>query len=77
MGPCLFLPEHLICLFHWQTRWTMSVNNVGFKICLLGTSKLVVTLIVFPWCNPKWSWNEFNNQLHILHDLGMTSWSMV
>jgi hypothetical protein len=28
-------------------------------------------------CKPKWSWDKFNNQSHILQCLGMKSWSMV
>ena len=38
MGPCLFLPTHLLCLSHHKTPWTMLVDNVGLKICPLGTS---------------------------------------
>ena len=37
MGPFLFLLERLFCLSHRKTRWTMSLDNVGLKICLLGT----------------------------------------
>ena len=29
MSPCLFLLEHLFCLSHWKTSWTMSVDNAG------------------------------------------------
>ena len=44
MGPCLFLPEHLFYLSHRKTYWTMSMDNVGLKICLLGTSYFMITL---------------------------------
>jgi hypothetical protein len=44
MGLCLFLLDHLFCLSHCKTRWTMSVDYVGLKICLLGTSTSMVTL---------------------------------
>jgi hypothetical protein len=47
MGPCLFLIEHFFCLFHHKTRWTMSVDNVGLKICMLGTLDSMVTLTFF------------------------------
>ena len=53
MGPCFFLLDHLFCLSHRKTRWTMSVDFVGLKICLVGTSTSMVTLILFPWCKPK------------------------
>ena len=67
MSPCQSLPEHLFCL----SRWTMSMNNVG----LLETSNSMVTLTCFPWCQPKWFWDEINNQSQILQGLGTTSWS--
>ena len=60
-----FLPEHFFCLSHCKTHWIMSVDNVGFKICLLGTSNVMVTLTYFPWCKPKWSRDEFKSQSHI------------
>jgi len=69
MGPCLFLLEHLFCLSHRKTYWIMSVDNVGLKICLLGTSNSMVTLSFPPWCKPKWSWDEFNNQSQMLQGL--------
>ena len=47
MGHCLFLLEHLFCLSHHKTCWTMSVDNVGLKICLLGISNSMVTLTYF------------------------------
>jgi hypothetical protein len=77
MGPYLFLLEHLFCLPHRKIRWTTSVNNVGIKICLLGTSNSMVTLTFSPWCKPKWYWEEFNCQSHILQGLWTTSWSIV
>ena len=53
------------------------MNNVGLKICILGTSNSMVTLTFFPWCKPKWSQHKFNSQSQILHGLGTTSGSMV
>ena len=46
-SPCLFLPENLFCLSHGKTRRTMSMNNVGHKICLFGTSNFMVTRAFF------------------------------
>jgi hypothetical protein len=39
-----FLLEHLFCLSQCKTRWTMSMDNAGLEICLLGTSIAMVTL---------------------------------
>ena len=44
-GPCLFLPNHLFCLFHCKAHWTMSVDNVGLQICLLGAFTVGVLLL--------------------------------
>ena len=77
MGPCLLLLEDLFCLSHRKTRWIMSMDNVGLKICLLGTSNFMITLTFIPWCKPKWSQNEFNNQSQVLQGLGTTLWFMV
>jgi hypothetical protein len=77
MGPYLFLLEHHFCLSHRKTCWTMSVDNVGLQICLLGTLISMITLTILPRCKPKWSRDEFNNQSQILQGLGTTSWSMV
>ena len=63
---CLFLLEHPFCLSHRKIRWTMSMDNIGFKIRLLGSSNSMVTLTFFPWHKLKWSQDEFNNQSHIL-----------
>ena len=46
----------------------MSVDIVGFKKYLLKTSNSIVTLTSFPWCKPKWSRDEFNNQSQTLQD---------
>ena len=46
-APAFFLLEHLFCLSHRKTRWTMSLDNVGLKICLLGYSDSMVTLTFF------------------------------
>ena len=47
MGLCLFLLEHLFCLYWSKTCWTMSVANVDLNIYLLGTSDAMVTLTYF------------------------------
>ena len=47
MGPCLFLQKHLFCIFHNKSHRTMSEDNVGLKICLLGTSNFMVALTFF------------------------------
>ena len=46
----LFLLECLFCFSHHKTRWTMLAYSVGLKICLLGTSNSMVTLIFFFLC---------------------------
>ena len=46
MGSCRFI-QHLFCLSHRQTRWTMLVDNVGLQIWLLGTSNSMTTLTFF------------------------------
>jgi hypothetical protein len=70
MGPCLFLPEHLICLYHHKTHRTMSVDNVGLTICLLETSNSIITRTFFPWFKVKWSQDEFNIQSQFYKVLG-------
>ena len=77
MGPCLSLQEHHSCLSHRKTHWTMSTDNEGLTICLLKTSNFMDTMTFFPWCKPKQSRDEFNNQSHILQGLGTTSWCMM
>ena len=47
MGPYLCTIEHLFCLSHCKTPWTMSMNNVSFKICLLRTLDSMVTVTFF------------------------------
>ena len=74
MGPCRFLLEHLFCLSHRETRWIMSVDNVGLKICLMGTSNSMITLTCLPWCKLMWFGDEFNIQSQVLQGLGTTSW---
>jgi hypothetical protein len=44
VGPCLFLLEHLFCLSHHKTHWTMLVNNADLAICLLETLNFMITL---------------------------------
>ena len=46
-GSLPFSSDHLFCLSHRKMHWTMSVDNVGPKICLLGTSNSMVTLTIF------------------------------
>ena len=41
LPPCLILFEHLFGLSHRKTCWTMSMDNVGLKICLLGASNSI------------------------------------
>ena len=36
MGPYLCLLEHLFCLSHHKTNWTMSLYNVSLITCHLG-----------------------------------------
>ena len=45
---------HVFGLSHRKTHWTMSVDDVGLKICLWGTSNSMVTLTFFPQCRRKW-----------------------
>jgi len=44
MGLCFFLLDHLS---HCKTRWNMSMDYVGLKTCLLGTSTYMVTRTFF------------------------------
>jgi hypothetical protein len=74
MGLCLLLLEHLFCLSYCKTCWIMSVDNVDLIICLSMSLNSIVTLTFYPWCKPKWSWNEFTNHFT---GLGTMSWSMV
>ena len=47
MGLSLLLSEHLFCLSHHKFRWTMSVNNVGLQIYILGSLKLHDYSVIF------------------------------
>ena len=47
MGLYFFLLDHLFCLSHCKTHWSMSTNCVGLKTCLLGTSIYMVTMTFF------------------------------
>ena len=80
MDPCLFLPYHLFCLSHNKTRWTMLVDNEGLKYVFWGPPFYGHSNIFFPWCKPKWSQNEFNNQPHIpqrpWHNIIQSHWSV-
>ena len=51
--PAFLLLDHPFCLSHLKTCWTMLVDNVGLRICLLGTSNSMVTVTFLPWCKPK------------------------
>ena len=66
MDPYLPPQEHLFCLSHRKTRWTMSVENVSHRTCILETWNSIVTVTFVPWCKPKRSLDEFNNQSQIL-----------
>jgi hypothetical protein len=72
MGPFIFLLEHLFYLSHRKPRWTMSVDNVGLKIWLLGILNSMVTLTFFslvyifssgqvqqPIIDFTWPWDDF------------------
>jgi hypothetical protein len=39
-----FYESTFFCLSHYKTHWTMSVDNVGLIICLLGPRHPMVTL---------------------------------
>jgi hypothetical protein len=66
-GPLFFFYYNASFASHCKSYYTMLVDNVGLKICPLGTSNSMVTLtFIFPWCKQKWSWDKFNNQLQIL-----------
>jgi hypothetical protein len=43
-----------------KTHWTMPLDNVGFKICLLGTSNFMVPMTFFFLV--KWSHDNLNSQ---------------
>jgi hypothetical protein len=47
MGPCLFPTKAPFLPHHRKTHWTMLVNNVDLKICLLGTSNSMATQTIF------------------------------
>ena len=54
----LSLPEYFFCLSHRKTRWTTSVDTIGLKTRIFGTSNSMVTLTFPPWCKRKWSTPE-------------------
>jgi len=60
-----FFYKNTFCLSHCKTRWTMSVDNVGLKTFFGGPLIPRLLWLFFPWCKPKWSWNDLNNQSHI------------
>ena len=47
MVPCHLHQENLYCLSHCKIRWTMTMDNVGMKIGLWGTSSSMVTPTLF------------------------------
>ena len=69
MGPCIFLLEHLFCLSHHKTHWTMSVDNVGptadlelhdhSDIFFLVQTEVVMGRIQQPITYFIGSWNDF------------------
>ena len=59
-GPLsFFLTRAILLPIHRKTYWTMSKGNVDLWMCLLGNHHRHYD-IFFPWCKPKWSWDEFN-----------------
>ena len=40
-----------------------------YNMFLLETSNFMYTLMLFPWCKLKWSWDESNSQSQILQGL--------
>ena len=48
-APAFFLLDHLFCLSHYKTHWTMSMNNVDLTTSLLGTSNFIITMTFFSW----------------------------
>ena len=70
MGPCFLSYHTTFCLSHRNTRWTMSVDYVGLKICLLGTSTSMVTLTFFPWCKRSDPWMSSTTNQHSYMALG-------
>ena len=46
-GPLPFYVRARLLPLHHKTHWTMSMDNVGLKICLWGTSNSMVTLTNF------------------------------
>ena len=44
-----FYQSTLFSLSHCKTCWTMSMDNIGLKMRLLGTSNTMVTLTFFLW----------------------------
>ena len=77
MGPWLFFPDHLFCPSQRKSRWTMSMDRIGFWYCLLGTSISMGSLTFFAWCKLICSWDEFNIQSQASDSRGTSSGSMV
>ena len=46
-GPLPFYVRARLLPLHHKTHWTMSMDNVGLRICLWGTSNSMVTLTNF------------------------------
>jgi hypothetical protein len=52
----------------------MTMDNVGLKISLLGTSSYMITFTCFFLDKkPKWYEDKFNNQSRILREQEVTS----
>ena len=77
MALSLFLLQHLFCLSHHKTHWTMSVDYLGLRLCHLGTFTFMVTLPYFLGVNQgdpgtnstpnKHSYSAFGN--FMVHDV--------
>lgn len=68
-GSLIFvMMKHVLPLSPPQTILDHDSGYVCLKVKLLGASSSMLLLQVFPWCKPHWSWDEFNNQSHILRE---------
>ena len=63
MGPCLFPTRAPLLPLPLQNRWTLLVDNVGLKICLLKNSNSMeltfFLMLVKPITYFKWPWDDF------------------
>jgi hypothetical protein len=72
-----FLLEHLLCVSHRKTYWTMSVDNVGLQIRLFGTSNSMVTLTIFSLVYTEVVSGEVQQPIAKFTRPWTTSWSMM